>query len=171
MSISRDNYTKRRSTQQKRQIDSFAETVTNKINTHNQTEEYVKNSLFDIFKHASKYRKGLKFVSLRDWAVKNICHNAKRIIILMHLGKLRGYEWNPHDLNINVLWQRQWESALELNDDEMPEAIRQSESITHALKRLHQVMNTNTDGCVSVQAEDIMKSLQQHKSQHQLLLV
>ena len=150
---------KRRSTQQKRQIDSFAETVTNKINTHNQTEEYVKNSLFDIFKHASKYRKGLKFISLRDWAVKNICHNAKRIIILMHLGKLRGYEWNAHDLNINVLWQRQWEESLELTDDDIPEAIRISESFTQALKRLHCIMNVNSDKCVLSLSEDIMSEV------------
>ena len=147
---------KRRSSQQKLQFESIAETVTNKLNTHQQTEEYVKNSLFDIFKHAAKYRKGIKFISLRDWTVKNICHNAKRIIILMHLGKQRGYEWNAHDININVLWQRQWEGSLELMDDDMSEVIKTSESFTEALKRLQHIMNANTDKCILLQSEDII---------------
>ena len=74
----------------------------------------------------------------------------------MHPGKQRGYEWNAHDININVLWQRQWEGSLELMDDDMSEVIKTSESFTEALKRLQHIMNANTDKCILLQSEDII---------------
>ena len=41
----------------------------------------------------------------------------------MHLGKTRGFEWNAHDISINALWQRQWEKALGLDNNELSEDI------------------------------------------------
>ena len=142
---------------QREQMEIVADSVKNRLDVHHQIEEYLKNSVFDILTFASKHKIGVRFITFRDWTLNNICYNAKRIIILMLLERREGFEWNAHDISINVLWQRQWEKALGLRGNDMHKQIKNSESFTHALWNLHQQMHTNQERCVYLQSEDTIK--------------
>ena len=142
---------------QREEMDIVADSVKNRLDVHHQIEEYLKNSVFDILTFAVKHKIGIRFMTFRDWALNNICYNAKRIIILMLMKREEGYEWNAHDICINVMWQRQWEKALGLRSNDIHKQIKNSESFTHALWRLHQQMHTNQERCVYLQSEDAIK--------------
>ena len=142
--------TRKLTQQEMQQTDTITEKVKKRLNRYNQI---VRNNVLEMMIFIPKSKRNDSFILIKDWLLNNIQSNGKRIIILLHLNKNWGFEWNAYNKNIDPLWQRKWEKVLELDNEGMHVEIKTSESIKKTIKRLYNVMNPEGDKCT----EDAMK--------------
>ena len=134
-----------KSKHEKWQEKAIADSINAKLNHHKTIEDYIRKNIFEMIVFALKYKVDDNQLTLRNWMIDNLQTSGKRIIILIHNNKNFGFEWNPYDLIIKPLWQRKWEYVLGLENDDMREEIKDTETTIKVVKVIYNIIRDIDD--------------------------
>ena len=127
------------------QENTISANINTKLNHQKTIEEHIRRNIFEMVVFALKYKKDDSHLALRNWMIDNLQMSGKRIIILIHNNKNSGFEWNPYDLIIYPLWQRKWEYVLGLENDDMREDFRDTDSAMEVIKTIYNIIRDADD--------------------------